>query len=207
MKIELVPFNIVGVKPLLQDNPVTMTRKESKGVSTKQSPVIKSENDEAAQRLYINDDGLFYHPMLAFFPPLMGASSYKKFGKFSVSTVLGIAVEIAEEEFILCQPETLNTKKPKSLGEADWVPDTRRAVNKTAGAIIVSRPKWRKWGGILTLEIDRDYVVNLKDMVTLLNGAGRLGIGCGRRHKAEGKSWKGCGLGKFTAELRNGQLT
>lgn len=205
MKIELVPFNITGIKPLMQDNPASMTRKETKGVQTKQSPEVKSAKDESEQRLYINDEGLFYHPMLAFFPPLMGASSYKKFGKHSVSTVLGIAVEIAEEEFVLCKPETLKSKKPKPLGEHDCVIDTRRCVNKTAGGIIVSRPKWLKWAGILTLEIDRDYVANLEDMVTLLNGAGRLGIGCGRRHKAEGKSWKGCGLGKFTAELRNGK--
>ncbi len=205
MKIELVAFNIVGVKPLLQDNPASMARKESKGVTTKKTPEIKSAKDEALNRLYKNEDGEFFHPMLAFFPPLMGASSYKTFGKHSVSTVLGIAVEIAEEEFILCNPETLSGKKPKPLRNADWIIDTRRAVNKTRGGIIVSRPKWREWGGILALEIDRDYVGDLDDLVMLLNGAGRLGIGCGRRHKAEGKQWKGCGLGKFTAELRNGK--
>ena len=70
--------------------------------------------------------------------------------------------------------------------------------------ISISRPKWPIWGGILSLKIDRDYISNLDDMVALLNDAGRLGIGVGRRSKITG-CWRGLGLGKFTAELRNGK--
>ncbi len=207
MKLELVSWNIRGTRALIQSNPAVMSRNEASGdkISTTKKTETKTAYDEAKAQLYINDEGQFYHPSLAFWKALFIAAPNRKFSKTAASTVVAQGVAVVEEEFILLDPDSLNDRKPKPLTEKDWVHDLRRAVNKKAGGLIVSRPKWRKWGGILTLEIDREFISNLAPFTELLNIAGRFGIGVGRIKPCEGKGgWGGMNLGKFAAELRNG---
>lgn len=207
MKLEHVTWNIVGVRPLMQSNPAVMQRNEGDASTigtSKRNKKQKPAYDEAKDQLYIDEDGHFYHPAIAFWRGLFVAAPNRTFGSTAASTVVSQAVATVEENFILLDPNTLKSKRPKPLTDKDWVHDVRRAVNKKAGGILVSRPKWREWGGLLTFEVDREMLGELKAFTDLLNIAGRYGVGVGRMKRGEGASgsWGGMNLGKFSAELR-----
>ena len=201
MNLELVTFKIRGIRPLMQSNAMTtMSRDEAQeGIGTKVKKSQKAAKDEAAQQLYQSKDGKFYHPAMSFWKAVIAIAPNRKLGRLAVTSIWPQAVSITEEEFWLMDPDSLNGKKPQPLKEKDWVYELRRIP----AGILVSRPKWRKWGGLLTLEIDRDYVNALQDIADLLSVGGRLGIGAGRMRIGEKtKQWGGLNMGKFVAELK-----
>ena len=205
MQLELKTWMIEGKRPLMQDSDESMKRREPSGdLGGRTRTKVLSVHDEAASHLYHNEDGLCFHPAMAFWKALLSASPNRILGSLAASTVVGTAVRPAEEEFILYDPATLNGKgKPKPLTEKDWVADVRGAVNhncKPPARIKVARPKWRKWGGLLVLEIDWDLFGNLNGLTDLLNIAGRFGIGAGRIDKV-GPVWGGINMGQFMATL------
>jgi hypothetical protein len=108
----------------------------------------------------------------------------------------------------LLDPDTLDQKKPRALTEKEWLVDVRTAVNyncRPPVRIPVARPKWAKWGGLLLLEVDRDFFATFDPLTDLLNVAGRFGIGAGRNRKEQrGRQmvWSGMNLGKYVAELK-----
>jgi hypothetical protein len=203
--LELVSWNIRGMKPLMQSNFVNvMERKEDTGnMEAKKKSVPGKAYDDAANQLYRTEDGKFYHPMHAFWASLVTVTG-RTIGGEAITTIVARAVEPAEEEFILLDPDTLTNKEPRELGEADWVVDTRRVVNKKSGGILASRPKWRTWGGIATFQIDTDVLArkSLGAFTQAFNIAGRHGIGCGRTRR-DGMKWVSIHMGKYEAELRD----
>lgn len=201
MNLELITWKIVGIRPLMQSNPITMQR-ASGGIGPRTKTVVPPF-DEAKPQLYLNEETKPYHPGEAFWKSLFVACPNRKFGSMAAASVVASAVSVVEDEFILCDPDTLDCKSPTALSAKGWVVDIRRVVNKLKGAILVARPKWTKWGGLLTLEIDREFIKNLDPLTELMNIAGRYGVGVGRIKKVEGKSeWGGLGLGKYSAELK-----
>lgn len=79
------------------------------------------------------------------------------------------------------------------------------AKGKGVGVVIV-RPAWRQWCGILRLVVSTDLISGGKGLTELLNVGGHIhGVGAGRM-RLKGKEgiqplYGGCGWGKFTAEL------
>lgn len=203
MKLELVTWNITGIRALMQSNPAVMSRDESTGVGTRTKKNRKAF-DEAEAQLYQTDDGKFYHPAIAFWRSLFIVCPNRKLGGNAAASVVSMAVSSVEEEMLLVDPATFGKKSPKLLTPKDWVVDQRRVVNKKAGALIAARPKWPRWGGLLTLEIDREVLTILDPLTELMNMAGRYGVGVGRLKKVSPTSseWGGLNLGKYSAELR-----
>jgi hypothetical protein len=202
--IEMVTWKIVGTKPLMTNNPQGVPPREPGMGKKRAAKETLAPLEEATQKLY-RENGRIYVPTRMFWKAMILACPNINFGDKASSGIVPKAVEPAEEEFWLCDPDTLGKKKIRYLGEKDWMIDSRAAINKLGKApiaVIVHRPKFRKWGGLLTLEVDRDRIPEKFDsqLTVILNEAGAFGIGSGRKHK-EGSEWFSIGMGKFVAEL------
>ena len=211
MKLELLQWNIIGIRPLMQTN-WKNTMSTDTGSTTKTTARKKERLkpfDEAERQLYI-DDGLHYHPALAFWRAIMDVLSGRTIGSTAASTILPRSVfPLADERFVLCDPATLDKKKPKPLTAKKWQMDSSRVVNVKAGALIVHRPQWPLWSGVLTWEIDLEFFPKssvdaaLTIIADILGIAGRFGVGAGRtRFNEKTKKWGGIGRGKFQAMPR-----
>lgn len=206
MKLELITWKITGVRPLMQDNPIGMSREEEGSQGGTRKPQVKSRLKESEDRLYLDEEGRPYMPAIAFWRCLFVACPNRTLGKKAAAGVIAASVSSIEDRFLLLDPNTLEPLKADG-----FMVDTRRVVNKKKGAILASRPMWKKWAGLLTLEVDRDFLpqpegkselTGLEGLTGLMNIAGRFGVGVGRMRQVEGKSeWGGLGLGKFSAEL------
>ncbi len=228
MSFEIVQFNLFGLRPLMQ-NAIDLDTMEAEAAAAaattkrQSKPPPKSPLEEARSKLHVTEDGLYFHPGLAFWGAMTLACVGVKIKGVAATSVLPPGVEPAEEEVILVDPATLNSKTPKPLGKNDWFVD-RRAIQTSKGMIIVRRPKFKVWGARLTLEVDRDTIPGpdsrteptdkhpdgqpIADatgvLTQILNMAGRMGVGSGRLHreiKGTSSIWKGILMGKFRAEL------
>ncbi len=224
MKSVIATWKIIGNRPLMQSNykkamegvnpPAVMEAEKADKAPKK--PVVKKNVraarkdpfNEAEDQLYQVSEG-FEHPYLAFFTAILNnLTGYEVKGVGALSGLVPrLVFPLDDEKFILCDPETLDAKKPRPLTAKEWQMDSRRAVNKKKGGIIVHRPKWPKWGGLLRLEVDVEPFKEpdgfLDVLTVVLDVCGRYGMGAGRmRFDEERKRWGGLGLGKFHAELR-----
>lgn len=223
--LEIVTWKIIGIRPLIQSNPhemwkdpvvdedtlATTNRSKKKLVGTDSENFIK-----AKAQLYVNEEGLYYHPAMSFWFALLKACKLRQIGRVDAQNVVVQSVAQLEDQFILYDPATLGSKKPKPMTGDEWQIDLRRGINanknKTSGgvAVVCVRPKWKQWGGFLSFEVDRDIIKTdegLAVLTELLNiGGHHFGVGVGRmRVKGEKKQrevWGGLGTGKFTAELK-----
>ena len=197
---------------------------EMKTGSRKRKPMYPGDTEafkQAKRSLYVNDDGNLYHPAASFMNSLFDACAKRYFGKAAALGIIVMAVRIVDEEFLLYDPKTLDDKKPKKLTK-EWVVDKRRGWNHNSDVgIVCIRPKWRQWGGFVTLAIETEVTADIKDKETkewnfpqalteLLNVSGTLfGVGVGRykqngtRGKMLGDKWGGMGTGRFRAELKH----
>lgn len=233
MNIEVVTWKIVGIQPMIQSNPAGMWQSDEppeEEMPTVENPAaakskrakranMKLTDSEcfkvAAKQLYQNEDGKFFHPAIAFQKCLLMACAHRKFGKVNAEDVVTSGVTLIEEEFVLYDPETLDDKQPRPLAFEDWLVDKRRGVNRnksksTGGvAIVCIRPKWKRWGGYLTLECDTDLFGKsfggLGDLLTV--GGHNFGVAVGRRRicgeeRGGRPKWSDMGLGRFAAVLR-----
>lgn len=257
MQLEHHTWKIIGMSPLVQNNPHTMwmdpleenppeedpPTKKTKGkekpktAPRKEKPKFWVGDTEAfkiaKKGLYVNESDDFYHPGSAFMNTLWDASAQRYFEvqkypdrpknketkQLSCVSVLATAIRVVEDEFILYDGSTLNSKSPRKMGHdpkrPGWRVDKRRGINHNSPkkvGIICIRPIWKDWGGFLTLAIETSFVDPTKFLGTLtelLNIAGAMfGIGCGRyryqgRKPTLGDTWGGFGGGKFKAELKN----
>lgn len=236
-RLELIEVNIFSETPLYQANPQQMwadpdvTAEELKVVKGRRSKPMRGTNSEEfrkAQKLvYLTDEGLPYHPCVAFKDVLQMASLKREIGHMSNKTGKFVAdgpaeeaiahgVNLPDECFVLCDPKTLGKKQPKPLPIDGWLMRHDRIVcwnkDKLHGGTptIALRISWKKWGGVLRLRIDREFFPtdqSLEFLIYLLNVGGLIwGIGCGRnRIKGldRGKPiYGGMNRGQFWAELR-----
>lgn len=193
MALELHTWKIVGVSPLLQNNPAgTMKGSEDGGMSAGKKSY--NDDDEAAVRVYRNAEGQPIHPTAAFRSGMLEAAKGRKIGKTAARTVIAGAVFPAETEAQLVDV------KGKPLAKYT-VHKCRVVVGKSG--ILRCRPQWSPWNVMLALEIDTDFIKDLKLVTDILNIAGRImGIGDNRPDTSKGKSGVGT-FGRYKAELVN----
>lgn len=209
---------ITGEKPLFQSTPASLWAEPDDDETVKPArkppmyPGATAAFEIAKSQLYINAEGRNYHPGMSFYKCLQKACAGRVLGRTPALKPIVQAVSPVEEEFLLLDPATLDAKKPKAIDPKSWLVDKRLARNhnknrETGGvAVVVIRPKWPIWGGLLTFEVDADLFKNYEGLTELLNMAGHIfGIGVGRRRlfgiRNRQEIWSDMGMGRFSAVL------
>jgi hypothetical protein len=224
VNIELITWRIIGIKPLIQSNPHVMwldddSDEDNELSVTKRKKLHGTKSEDFAtceKQLYVNSDGKHYHPEIGFMKGLEMACDQRKVGRQSALTVVSGGAALVEHEFLLYQPDTLSKPKPKLMTGKEWQIDYRRAVNHNKQTsqggvgVVAIRPKWKQWGGLLAMEVDRDFFPQLDILTELLNVAGHYyGMGVGRKRimamERQKPKWSDMGMGRYSAELLNGE--
>lgn len=190
MALERFKFKITGTTPILMNSPLGMKKPGSETVA-KVKKVLAPE-EEAASLLYRNPDGTVYGPA-GFKSAIATAAKGMKFGKLGGPGIIksSVFVPIDGDKIPLFDPKT---KKP--LTDKDYVVDSRRAVIPSSGAgIVKSRPRFERWGCVVELDIETDFVDPVKTVLMLLKKAGQTVGYMDFRPECGGS------FGRFDAEL------
>jgi len=183
MKPEIVVFRIVGMTPLLQNNPENFIGKtEESALGTKK---VYNDDDEAALRVYRAADGCFGHPCVAFTKAMLRAVTGKKFGKVVATSAIKGAVFVTEPLAVI---EDAKGKPMKS-----YAVDRRPCVVGKA-RVLRCRPVWNGWTMRVPLEIDT-AILTPKQVEESLSLAGRI-VGVG-----DYRPEKGGGFGRFSVKI------
>ena len=180
MRPEIVVFDIVGISPLLQNNPANFIGTPEDGTLTCGT---KKYNDaeEARLRLYVSEDGRFRQPCESFTKAMVKAVSGKKFGKVFATAAIKGSVFIAEP---FCEILSADGKPIK-----DYTID-RRPVVVGKARVLRCRPCFQDWRIRLALEIDT-AMLQPSHVWESLSLAGRI-VGVG-----DYRPEKGGGFGRF----------
>jgi hypothetical protein len=182
MKPEIMVFTIVGISPLLQNNPENFIGVKEQDLAAKKD---YDDKEEARQRLYLDADGNHCHPAQAFPKAMVAAVAGKKFGKTFATTAIKGAVFITEP-FVAIEDEDGNPAKTYSISRLPVVVGKARVLR--------CRPCWNKWRIRLPLEIDT-AILQRAQVLEALSLSGRIkGIGDYRPEK-------GGGFGRFSVEI------
>jgi hypothetical protein len=182
MKLTAKKFKVTGRFPLLTHNPAGMQQASNQAKTKK----IDTPEDEARKGLYIDGDGNYCVPSIAFRNSLLTGLKGKKIGKVGAATVIQPAVFNADELTVIRNPKTWDPLM-------DYGVDSRRAMVQRQG-IVRNRPRFNEWGCIVTFLIDED-VITAEQVCEHLNEAGTTtGVGDFRIEK-RGQ------FGSFTAQL------
>ncbi len=222
MKIELVTWKITGITPLIQSHPRGLLDCEPEPEEGEVSPykrkkragTASTKEDFAAcvKQLYTTDAGLSYHPANAFLSCMREACYKRSLGGKDAQQVFVHTVTLLDTEFILCDPDTLDAKKPKPFKGKEWQIRIDRGINHNKNTsrggvgIRCCRPTWKRWGGLLTLEVDMDFFSGMEGLTEILHIGGHIfGVGVGRMRQKGSQGvrpiYGGMGMGKFSAEL------
>lgn len=195
--VEISVFEIVGVSPLLMNNPTVMLvpppvpppKKGGAPPSAKKKEYVPEEEAEA--RTYRMPDGQLFVPSMWFRAALLKGCVGRKFEKSKVGAATLVQASVFTPE-VKCPLVDPATGKPLKTYEINSV----RVVVGKAG-VIRCRPEMDPWGCELPLEIDDDFVTR-EQVLGLLNIAGKVaGVGDWRPNR------KGS-YGRFRAELQGG---
>lgn len=183
MKPEIVTFRVIGISPLLQNNPANFIGK-AEGEVLASGKKTYNDEEEAKLRLYLDPDGAFCHPCEAFTKAMVKAVAGKKIGKMFATAAIKGSVFITEPFSIL------EDKNGKPLTK--YIID-RRPVVIGKSRVLRCRPCWKEWSVRLALEIDMAIMTkeNVRESLAL---AGRI-IGVG-----DYRPEKGGGFGRFRVE-------
>lgn len=182
MKPEIVVFKIVGMSPLLQNNPADFIGK-TEGSDLAAGKKTYDDAEEAKRRLYLNSDGEYAHPCEAFTKAMVKAVAGKKFGKMFATNAIKGSVFITEPFAVI---------ESAGGGKVSYAID-RRPVVVGKARILRCRPCFAKWSMKVALEVDTAILqpAQVRESLAL---AGRIvGIGDYRPEK-------GGGFGRFTVE-------
>lgn len=184
MRPEIVTFKIVGISPLLQNNPAAFIGNDSDdGITTGKKKY--NDEEEARLRVYKDADGRFVHPAESFIKSMVKAVTGKKFGKKSAPALLKGAVFLAEPWCVI--------EDAKGQEANQYTIDRRSVVIKKINRVLRCRPCWSNWRMSLALEMDA-ALMDRSQLVVALGLAGRvIGIGDYRPEK-------GGGFGRFRLE-------
>lgn len=183
MRPEIVVFNVVGISPLLQNNPANFIGVDSDaGLGSAKKKY--NDEEEARLRVYTDSDGAYCHPCESFTKAMVKAVAGKKFGKMFATSAIKGSVFIAEPFALLLD------EKGKPIKE--YTID-RRPVVVGKARVLRCRPCFPKWRVKLALEIDA-AILRPDDVKDALSLAGRIvGIGDYRPER-------GGGFGRFKIE-------
>ena len=177
--------SVTGLSPLLCHNPSSMIVDAAIKIKNKK---IYDSKEEAEAGTYKDQKGHYIFPAMAFRSSLLEGLKGKKINKMSASNFISACVSIDNsKEFVdLCEPD--NDKRLTS-----YTVDVRRVVIQRSG-IMRSRPRFEKWGCILSLQLDVDSITSKLIEENLNNSGIMIGVGDFRPSK------RGM-FGKFKAEL------
>lgn len=190
MAVEIHVWKLIGLSPLISNNPATTMSGTSESALSANKKVY-DDAEEARIRLYVNDDGTYFHPARAIRMAVLEAAKGRRINKKSAPGIVAGALFPAEDRMTI-----LDSKgKPKK----DYVIRKCRVIVAGKG-VLRCRPEWRDWTMQVPLEIDTDFLT--PEIVTdLLNIAGRIaGIGDERPSVANRKNGVGS-CGRFKAEF------
>jgi hypothetical protein len=183
MKPEIVVFTVIGISPLLQNNPASFIGKtEDEALASKKRTY--NDDEEAKLRLYLDPDGAHCHPSESFTKAMVKAVAGKKFGKMFATSAIKGSVFITEPYAII---EDEGGKPAKS-----YTID-RRPVVVGKARVLRCRPCFPKWRMRVAFEIDTAILqpAQVKESLAL---AGRI-IGIG-----DYRPEKGGGFGRFKVQ-------
>ncbi|GAG95278.1 unnamed protein product, partial [marine sediment metagenome] len=141
--MKTIKVELTGDSELLMNNPISMLddKADVSGIKSYKIADLKKKADIKAYKL---PSGELYVPAEAIKGSLIGASSFRKIGKFTAKPIVAGGV------FISPQKIKLGTKK--------YEYDIRTGVNKQRGRIVVVRPKIPKWKITFNLEFDETLI-------------------------------------------------
>lgn len=184
MKPKILTFKIIGISPLLHNNPAAFIGKTGgdEGLVTKKE---YNDEEEARLRVYKDADGHFVHPAESFIKSMVRAVTGRKFGKKAAPAVIKGAVFLAEQ---FCIIENDDGKPVK-----EYTIDRRSVVINKKSRVLRCRPCFQKWSMSLALDVDT-ALVGREQLLDALSLAGRtIGVGDYRPEK-------GGGFGRFRCE-------
>lgn len=172
----LVTFTIVGVSPLLQNNPAEFIGKSGadEGLQTKKT---YKDEDEARLRCYLNDEGQFVHPLSSFIKAAVRAVTGKKFGKKSAPALIKSSVFAPPEERWCL----LTDDKGKPLTK--YIIDRQPVVMPNKARVLRCRPSFFPWQIKLVLEVNAAIMAREHLQQALALAGPTVGIGDNRPEK------------------------
>lgn len=182
MRPEVATFTIIGMSPLLQNNPADFIGK-SESSDLAAGKKVYDDEDEAKRRLYLSPDGEVCHPCEAFTKAMVKAVAGKKFGKMFATSAIKGSVFITEPHALI-----IDEKGKPAKYHVD-----RRPVVVGKARILRCRPCFSNWRMKVAFEIDAAILQpsQVKESLAL---AGRI-IGIG-----DYRPEKGGGFGRFTVQ-------
>lgn len=183
MKPEIVTFRIIGMSPLLQNNPAEFIGKQEEAALTTKKEY--NDQEEAALRVYKSGDGSFLHPSESFIKSMVRAVTGRKFGKLSAPAVIKGSVFIAEPHCVILDDKG---KPAKS-----YTIDRRPVVVNKKARVLRCRPCFQPWTLLLALDIDTAIVSPDRIREALALAGRTVGVGDYRPEK-------GGGFGRFKCE-------
>lgn len=155
-----IEVEIIGTTPLLMNSPKAMIEnmtKTSRKTTQKYNPKI-----EAEKVAYRKKDNELYIPAEAIKGCLVGASSYKKFGKYSARPIIAGGVIISPHEV--------------GLGTEEYEIDLRTVVIQR-NRVVKARPMLENWKVKFILSYDESLISNGDMIKPILEEAGkRVGL-------------------------------
>jgi len=190
MAIEIHVWKLTGLSPLLQSNGASLLESQDQGGMTTGKKVY-IDAEEAEMRVY-RENGCFAHPTTAIRAALLSACTNRKINKKAAKGIIAGAVFPVEQWMRIDDAEG----KPFAAYEMFAC---RAVVGKNGIRRVF--PMFRNWTALLPLEIDRDLIMSIDDITSLLDIAGRIvGIGQLRPDTTRGKNGVGT-YGRFRAKL------
>jgi len=182
MKPEIMTFRVIGISPLLQNNPANFIGATETATLGMKKTYVDSE--EAELRVYKEDDGCYYHPTQAFIKSMIRAVTGLKFGKKAAPGCLRSSV-------FICEPHSyiLDGKgKPTTKYSID-----RQPVVVGKARILRCRPCWADWQMDVVLDVDAALIARELIAEALALAGRTCGIGDYRPEK-------GGGFGRFRVQ-------
>lgn len=155
-----IEVEIKGMTPLLMNSPKAMIDEMTK--STRKTTVKYNPKEEAEKLTYKKENGELYVPAEAIKGCLVGASSYKKFGRYSARPIIAGGVIISPRQV--------------GLGTKKYDIDLRTVVIQR-NRVVKARPMINEWKLKFIIEYD-DSLIASGDMIKpILEEAGkRVGL-------------------------------
>lgn len=160
--MKTITVELTGESPLLMNNPISMLD-EKKDVSGIKTYKVEELKKASKIKLYKLPSGELYVPAEAIKGCLIGASSFRKIGKFTAKPIVAGGVFISPNKI--------------GLGVKKFDYDIRTGVNKLRGRVIVVRPMIEKWKINFNIEYDETLIGDANIIKQLLEDGGkRVGI-------------------------------
>jgi len=158
--MKTIKVELKGTSPILMNSPSSMIEDQTQTLKQKTS---KGNMEKDAEKLaYRTKKGELYIPAEALKGCLIGAASYKKFGKFAAKPIIAGGVHIQPREVLL------GTKK--------YELDIRTVVIQRA-RVVKARPMIDNWKCSFDLVYDESLIPHAEDIKLILEDAGkRVGL-------------------------------